>query len=322
LSVECIRARQHPVPRVGRRLRRAGELHRLDIRMSGQRFRGRWHALSRSRRDLRPARELHGKHNDVCDNGTCSGTPRNCNDGVECTDDSCNEGLDACVNQPDNDFCDDDDTCTVDVCTPGGCTNESSCGVDICRTAGYWSTHGGYGKPTSYNVAQAVLDAVGGIDVCGQHIDETSNEHPPWVAGLGLDSALEGLCVSVEGISERQLYRQLIAAALNCAMSGGDCDDKLEGYVDVTFSECSDLCETGDEQPGGPSVEECIEKVDCFNNGGQIIDGQCVLELPGNCHDQLLCNEGLGVCPKKAPASSVKACRQAKANSCTIDSCS
>ncbi len=285
---------------------------------------------------------------DECNSGSCQGSPRDCGDGVDCTDDACNETLNTCTHDADNDECEDGDPCTADVCDlVNGCENDTICGADICRTAGYWSTHGGYGRPNSYNVTQAVLDGIGGIDVCGEHIDSTSNLSPPWVEGLGLDSALEGLCVAVQGESVRQLYRQLIAAALNCGISGvQDCDNVVLKYIDLSFSECSELCDTGVVQQGGPTITECISQIDCFNNGGQWFEGKCVFgycesnpgqgcggdngNCPGggdcvpfdeNCHNAPLCNEGLGVCPKKAPASSVKACREAKGNDCTIDSC-
>jgi hypothetical protein len=74
--------------------------------------------------------------NDDCDDGnvcngietcvdfTCTtGTPLNCDDGVACTDDTCNP-ITGCDNTPDDGNCDDGDPCTNDVCNPlTGCTN-------------------------------------------------------------------------------------------------------------------------------------------------------------------------------------------------------
>jgi hypothetical protein len=108
------------------------------------------------------------------------------------------------------------------------------------------------------------------------------------------------------------------------------------------------VCE-GNPPADPPTVNECISELDCFNNGGQVINGDCALgtcenqpEIPcgdesgscpdfmaapqdcvpfeGNCHASPLCNEGF-FCPKKTPASSPKACREARHNGCTIDSC-
>ncbi len=102
---------------------------------------------------------------------------------------------------------------------------------------------------------------------------------------------------------------------------------------------------------GAPTETECIELLDCFNNGGELIGGQCALgtceseplvhcgfDFPAcpdfgglpqpcvpfedNCHDQELCNEDIGFCPgDDSPSSSDGACREATSNSCTIDSC-
>jgi hypothetical protein len=95
-------------------------------------------------------------NNGLCDNGlfcdgseTCNatlgcqaGTAPNCNDGVVCTDDSCNEGSDSCDNVPDDGNCDDglfcngSETCNAvlgcqaggDPCGPFGCDE----GGDVC----------------------------------------------------------------------------------------------------------------------------------------------------------------------------------------------
>jgi len=258
---------------------------------------------------------------DACTGGACAGTPRVCGDAVECTMDACNEDTNQCDHAADDTLCEDDDVCTGDTCNPlVGCEREPLC-TDICRTAGYWATHGGYENRRSINVTQAVLDNAGGIEVCGELLTTTSNVNRPYLNGLGLSSALEGLCVTVKGAKERQLYRQLIATALNCEISsGGNCDEILARYIDVSFSDCSALCADGGSSLGDVSVGECVEQLDCFNNGGRIVDGSCV-EGGGGCHEGELCNEEIGICPGDTPASSPKACLEANSNRCTIDSC-
>lgn len=92
----------------------------------------------------------HVPDDSLCDNGlfcdgreTCSatlgcqpGTPPNCNDGVSCTSDSCNEASDSCRNQPVNArcdngvFCDGPETCHPSRgCQPGSdpCPPFESC---------------------------------------------------------------------------------------------------------------------------------------------------------------------------------------------------
>jgi len=217
----------------------------------------------------------------------------------------------------------------------------------VCRSPGFWGTHGGDEKGGP-NVTQAAIDAAGGfLTVCGQTVDRS-------IPVGTLDSALEGLCMSAEGVHQRQLYRQLLAAALNCSLSGvDDCSQLVPG-----FAECDAACAGGIEnaEPGG--LEQCGRSLGCFNNGG-VIDpaGRCVLgycsrehhkgcggevgecrfidvngdgqndnrclDLPGNCHDRDLCDSPVdSLCfDSTGPASSPGACNDARKNDCTIDSC-
>ncbi len=90
--------------------------------------------------------------------GVCeSGTAPNCNDGVSCTNDSCNESTDSCDNAPDDSacdnglFCDGVETCNAstgcqdnaDPCSGGQTCNESTdtCeGGGSCPTCIDWTT--------------------------------------------------------------------------------------------------------------------------------------------------------------------------------------
>ncbi len=80
---------------------------------------------------------------ETCNAGSCqAGTPVNCDDGIACTSDSCNEGTDSCNNTPNNAACDDGlfcngaETCNVtlgcqagsDPCGGAGCDE----GNDVC----------------------------------------------------------------------------------------------------------------------------------------------------------------------------------------------
>ena len=298
--------------------------------------------------------DLFCTNGDICDGlGSClPGPPQNCDDGVDCTVDTCNEVQDGCDHAADDAFCDDDDECTLDTCNVlSGCVSALSC-ADICRSPGYWATHSGYEKEGSTNIAQELLKIVGNLSVCGETISATSNQDSPYLDGLKLTSDLEGLCMRTKGVLQRQLYRQLVAALLNCAVSGGagHCDQLLAKYIDVSFDDCSDVCAGNPPAVDPPSVGDCIGQLDCFNNGGQVVSGKCAtgtcesqpelvcggeygscpdfnalpqacIAFANNCHAQEVCNEGLGFCPKKTPASSSSACREARFNECTIDSC-
>jgi len=83
---------------------------------------------------------------EACSTGTCqSGTPVDCNDGVGCTDDSCNETTDSCENMENDSNCDDGlwcngaETCdTVSDCQAGtapDCDDGAGCTVDSCNEA-------------------------------------------------------------------------------------------------------------------------------------------------------------------------------------------
>lgn len=74
--------------------------------------------------------------------GVCVAGSLNCNDGVDCTVDSCDEELDRCVAMPNDEVCSDGDACngaeTCDLalgCTlsaPLACNDEDSCTIDSC----------------------------------------------------------------------------------------------------------------------------------------------------------------------------------------------
>jgi hypothetical protein len=78
--------------------------------------------------------DLFCNGHEVCGGGTCNpGTPPNCNDGVSCTDDFCNEDTDSCGHTPDNEVCDDQNACTDDVCNPGPGPGPKSVEISGCQ---------------------------------------------------------------------------------------------------------------------------------------------------------------------------------------------
>jgi hypothetical protein len=279
-----------------------------------------------------------------CDGGgTCNQVhfiPPCPNPGV-CEDSNiCNPGTGLCEVKytPDSDACDDTDgdICTIAGCDGGGtCVQkhvESPC-VEICRTPGFWATHGGVEKNNATNITQAVIDSVGYLDVCGFMIDNTDADP---TAPLN-ESALEAMCTSPKGIIERQLVRQLTAAALNCVMSGasdGACTgtDRAELLAD-----CNTACTGG---ISSRSVNDCIDEIDCFNNGGAWDGDHCasglgycegttipcddsggcgqdVACIPSweTCHDRDLCLQDSNLCwDKPGPAGSSGECKLAKKN--------
>jgi hypothetical protein len=282
--------------------------------------------------------------------------------------------VDACVTEPvecpEGDecnipFCDPDTGCgttpvecppPADVCFVAICDPVDGCGeveimpippecqdATLCRTPGFWGRRGGIEKaPKSQNITQQVIDSVGFLDVCGVQITNTD---------LGSSqSAIEGICQSPAGTIERQLFRQLTAAALNCVMSGGG-NDCTGVSIGTHYAECNAVCTGG----GTLDANTCIDGLDCFNNGGMWDGTECitgsgfcwliggdgpVLEPNGpytcndqdigvdgcidgefcqpdeTCHDRVLCQDdpdGLCFAPP-GPASSPKKCNIARKN--------
>ncbi len=85
------------------------------------------------------------QNGETCDGaGACGGgTPLDCSDGISCTDDSCDEGADTCVNSANNANCDNGIFCDgAEVCdptldcqagTPIDCNDGVGCTVDSCN---------------------------------------------------------------------------------------------------------------------------------------------------------------------------------------------
>ncbi len=196
-------------------------------------------------------------------------------------------------------------------------TTTATPGVERCRTPGFWATHAcpdvadgnrddDCEKGNSINITQRVIDAAGGcLEICGERITDTDVD--------SANSALEAMCVSVGGVSERQLARQLTAAALNCVMSGGG--PTCAGLsIEAAFADCNLACESGGTS-GTRSVDECITLIDDYNNGAF-----------NRCHDRVLCNPqvldpktGQPLCfDPPGAAGSPGACNDARKNDCMV----
>ena len=207
-----------------------------------------------------------------------------------------------------------------------------------CRSAGYYSTHSHDEKDGSQNVTQDLLDAAHCIEVCDEVISTTNVDDA--------NSAIEGLCVKVQGTDERQLARQLIALGLNCIASGYGPD--CEGWpgVEQLFEDCNMKCEP-QSQPWGITVGECIDMVSCINEGGDPFSqpgscftgtcsdngrpcsdrdrsnctsptlARCLEDLDG-CHAEEICNPGVGVCVPPGTSADPSNCKRARASACTI----
>ncbi len=70
-------------------------------------------------------------------------------------------------------------------------------------------------------------------------------------------SAIEALCVSVQGDQQTQLLRQLLTAALTTAAGGA-------AFVD--FGTCDAVCQDPNASSG--ALAQCINATDMFNQSG------------------------------------------------------
>lgn len=236
--------------------------------------------------------------------------------------------------------------------------------IEECRRADFWAQHAGTenggecGRNRSgKNIVGNILTAVGGIQVCGKTISNTT-------VGSIL-SAEEALCLSKQSVTADQrleLVRQLTATALGCVMSGGT--DKCFGIsIRNKFADCDLACVSGDSA----KYNSCIEQLSCYNNGGiKLSNGMCQIgtcnhdgvtacgsdhdcnladedddddeederddghsnrggrckRTENNCASNALVNSSLNLnFDPPGPNSSKKACKQAKQNSCTVFNC-
>ena len=164
-------------------------------------------------------------------------------------------------------------------------------GEEICRTPGFWGTHAGTEHRRSTNLTQLVIDAGGPLSICGQTIDNTDVGN--------VNSAVEAMCVRIEGEQQRQLARQLTAMALNCIVSGGGADCSGTS-VEGLFADANAACIADGE------LGSWIDQVDDFNNG---VDSDCnerELDESTDIFD--------GVSPFPGPAGSPRACSSANGN--------
>jgi hypothetical protein len=287
--------------------------------------------------------------------GCSPGTPVDCpSDGNACNGtEFCNETTDMCDSQnapppcadPTCEVCDETSGLCVpisplpDVCTPGD---------EVCRTPGFWGTHADADpdKECSQNITQAVLDVVGSISICGEDICNTLVDDA--------SSAIEAMCVRVQGQPTRQLARQLTAARLNCIISGevgGACDGIS---INDVFDACNTRCAGGFVSATlGSDTFNCIDALDCFNNGGvfDLADEICTtgacatggaacgpetpcanlsecVPFPSNCHDAAfpdafdfpndLLPSSNECFEKQGPAGSSDECKEANKTACTV----
>ncbi len=233
---------------------------------------------------------------ETCDGeGTCGGgVPNACDDGIGCTEDSCNEADDRCVNTPDDARCDDglfcngEESCSAqDDCqagTPVDCDDADICTDDDCNEE--TNTCDNVFDPTNDPTCAGAcpdLDADGFADCTGSTCDPTGlecgdcNDNDPLINPAAPEDCTNGLDDDCDGAIDAQdpdCEGCLDADGDGYSPEGGDC-----GPVD-----CND-----DDPAINPGAREiCDDGID--NDCDGFIDGadsDCAVSHALNVHHVL-----------------------------------
>jgi uncharacterized repeat protein (TIGR01451 family)/MYXO-CTERM domain-containing protein len=200
-----------------------------------------------------------------CAAGACqAGQAPDCDDGIDCTLDGCDEGAGGCVHLADDGACDDGLFCTG----AGSCDTLLGCvyAGDPCAGAGL------------------VCDEAGDACVACQSDAECDD-------GLfctGAESCLDGVCQATGDPCQGAglVCDEASAACVEC-LGDGDCDDGL-------FCNGAESCAAGACQAG--QAPDCDDGIGCTLDGCDEGAGGCMhLADDGACDDGLFCT-GAGSC--------------------------
>jgi hypothetical protein len=216
---------------------------------------------------------LYCNGTEICVNGTCqSGAPVNCDDGIDCTDDSCNETTDSCENVPNNALCDNGlycdgvETCVADSGCQNGvsvnCDDTIDCTTDSCNEATDSCDHlpdNGFCSDGVFCNGTEVCDPLNGCqaggDACPNQLCDEGNDmcidcfvDSDCDDGLfcnGLESCAGNACQAGSAPCEPgQVCNEETDMCENAeCLSDSDCDDGNECTVDtcvagVCYNEC------------------------------------------------------------------------------------
>jgi hypothetical protein len=157
-------------------------------------------------------------------------------------------------------------------------------------------------------VTAAVIELAGGsLSICGQTLtSEATTDDPSTPALDAVDdasSALEALCIRVEGDRRLVLARELTILALNCVASGfGPECQGAGGSLAELFASCNAVCASD-----SAAVGSCLASLAAVSSRCEEGDLPA-LALLGNADS----------CSDPGPAGSSKACSAARKTRCTI----
>ncbi len=213
-----------------------------------------------------------------CIGGACvAGTTINCNDGIDCTDDSCNEATDSCDNIPEDTECDNQQYCDgAETCdpavgcvagTPVDCDDGVDCTTDTCNEAtdscdnvanNAYCDNGLYcdGVETCSATlgcqAGTVVDCDDGVDCTDDSCNETTNSCDNVANNANCDNGL--FCDGVETCDP----------TLDCQTGSDPCPGSMCSEDDDMCVEC---IVDGDCDDGNACTEDSCDNGTCVNDG-------------------------------------------------------
>jgi hypothetical protein len=244
---------------------------------------------------------------EACVAGVCqAGTPVDCDDGVGCTVDACNEGTDSCDNTPDDAACDDGQFCNgVETCdavsdcqpgTPVDCDDGVGCTVDACNE----------GTDSCDNMPDDALCDDGqfcnGVETCDA-VSDCQPGTPPCdpateTCDEGTDTCEPIGCTSDADCDDGQFCN----GAETCNLTSGECQPgtpvDCDDGVGCTVDACNEGTDSCDNTPDDALCDD-----GAFCNGAETCDAvnDCQPGTPVDCDDGVgctvdSCNEGTDSC--------------------------
>ena len=214
-----------------------------------------------------------------------------CDDGVDCTADSCDPLTRECRSEPDHDSCDPGEVCDPDSdCVEVTCSEDAHCddgffcnGLERCDTTAWICLSG-----TS-------VDCNDGIDCTRESCDEASEG---CLISPDDDACDDGLfCTGVETCDEESgcLGGETPVCDDGVDCSSDSCDplgDECVGLPDHSLCDSGELCRP--DEGGCVEVPDCDEDVECDDglwcNGAETcVESACVAGEVPLCDDEIEC---------------------------------
>ncbi len=202
--------------------------------------------------------------NDRCAQGICVGAVKDCTDGNDCTDDSCNPENAVCIHTPNTNVCNDGDACTID----------DQCQMGICASTAMICADDNECTDDSCDAISGECLFIPHSGPCDDGLLCTENDHCD-----------QGVC-SVTAI--------VCADENPCTDDACDPDNGQCVFAPNTQS-CDDdnPCTENDRCQSGACLaaeKDCDDGNDCTNDSCQMSDGSCQhLAHTGVCDDQDPC---------------------------------